>query len=70
MAYSYIHQVAHKKRKSFPRHIITPRSSNLVENVLFYGLYLIIVMIWGICSISRVPRHDNKLMAHPENDRP
>ena len=37
--------------------IITPRSSNLVENFLFMSNFLWTV-IFGICPISRVPRHD------------
>ena len=37
--------------------IITPRSSNLVENFLFYEHFLWTV-IFEICPFSRVPRND------------
>ena len=47
--------------------IITSRSSNLVENFLFYETFLMDCH-FVICPISRVLRHDDKLMANPKND--
>ena len=30
----------------------------------------LLTVIFGICLISRVPRHDDKLMANPETESP
>ena len=47
--------------------IITPRSSNLVENFLFYETFLVDCHFRDL-PISRVSRHDDNLMANPKND--
>ena len=47
--------------------IITSRSSNLIENFSFYETFIMDCHFRDL-PISRVSRHDDKLMANPKND--